>query len=117
MLGILNVHRSPRERADVIRVGDVSQELGVPLPQRIAVELTQKRGVMKADPSSLPQRNVALKGSDRLLLPAIGRVVELDEERIPAQESVVEGVGVLNIIHSETAVRGEVIEPSPGSLR
>ena len=72
---------------------------------------------MKSDASSLPQRHVALKGSDRLLLPAIGRVVELDEERIPAQESVVERVGVLNIIHSEIAVRGQLVDPSPGSLR
>src|SRR5260221_11154434 len=90
MFGYFDIYGSLHERRDVVHVPDVSHKPGEPLPHWKAVELAQEGGVMEPYPAAFSFRNISLKGRYRISIPPVRRVVELDEERIAVEQSLVE---------------------------
>src|SRR5579863_289562 len=71
-----------------------THELGEPWPDTESVKLPQQRGMMKPDPSSAAFLNVSNESGSGPGRPAIGRVVQLDEDAVLREECVVDLVGI-----------------------
>src|SRR5882757_5057831 len=111
MASILYFHFSFSKTGNIIFPADASHKIREPGPHGKAIEFPQQGRMVKAYPASPALFDIMLKGGDRLVLPAIGRIVQLNDELVFAQVPIIDRVGPLDIIDPEIAVRGELIQP------
>ena len=82
----------------------------------ISVEVAEQAGVVEADPSALALGDVILEGLFRDRRPAIGRIVELDEELVLRERFVVDALGAGDVVDREVVLGGQLVQVEPGRI-
>ena len=107
----LNVHSPVGERLDVASEAYPAHKIREPFPHRIAVELSQKGGVMEADVATETFFNIFNESLLRSLRPGVWRKVELDDSVEVLKELRVHIVHIVDDGHSESAGSGDAVQP------
>jgi hypothetical protein len=62
--------------------------------------------MVEADPSTLTLRDVILEGRFRGRRPAIGRIVQLDEQLVLRQRFLIDTLGARDVVYGEIILGG-----------
>src|SRR5436305_1859928 len=111
MSGIFHPDTGGSKIGNIILPAYASHESGEPGPDGIAVELSQQRGMMEADPAASAFSNVMLKCGGGPGRPAIGGKVQLNKEGVLRKGTIVDGIGIIDIVDDEITVGGQLVQP------
>ena len=89
----------------------ISHELGEPWPHGETIKLTEKRCVMKANPSDGTLFDGIRKRSSGGGRPVVRRIVEFNEELVVSEVGCVDGLGVFDVVNREVVDGGFLLQP------
>src|SRR5438046_7950288 len=112
MIAVLDSDRTRDEACDVILEADASHELVKPGPHLETVKLSQQSGVMKSDPTASALFDVLDERGLRLSGPIVRRIIQLDEQVVLCEESVVDLLGIFDVVHGEIVFARQLVKPS-----
>src|SRR5438094_10679347 len=96
----------------LILEADASHELVKPGPDLETVKLSQHSGVMKSDPTASALFDVLDERGLRLIGPIVRRIIQLDEQVVLCEESVVDLLGIFDVVHGEIVFARQLVKPS-----
>ena len=101
MLGVFHHHSAIGEPGYIVFKSYAAHKVAEPLPQRIAVELTEKRGVMESNPCSATLFDIAYESCFGIFRPCVWREIELYHKVVVGEKSLAYSIGSAYFVNGE----------------
>ena len=112
MRGVFDADRPRREIGDIALEHDVAHELVEEGGHLETVELAEQRRVVEAHPPDRPLLHRLLERGLRHRRPAVGRIVDLDEQIVRRQVGVVDPIRRADVVDREPFFRCRLLQPA-----
>ena len=115
MLGVFHHHSAIGEPGYIVFKCYAAHKVAEPVPQRIAVELTEKRGVMEPNPCSATLFDIAYESCFGIFRPCVWREIELYHKVVVGEKTLAYSIGSAYFVNGEVFLFALLYEPLHGS--